>query len=130
MYPELVGQLIDINDARFVDFPPSLQGEVYVDGDASSGWVTEQVLTPAQQAERRKAQINAEAYQRIIAIAPEWKQRNWTARSVELLRVGPTSWGPTEQAEADAIQAAWDRITAIRDASNVAIESGNDPVWP
>ena len=80
--------------------------------------------------EQRVAEINAEAQRRILAILPEWKQRNLTVRSVELLRIGPPNWSPAEQAEADAIQAQWDRIKAIRDASDVAIESGKEPAWP
>ena len=81
-------------------------------------------------AAHRADKINVEAQRRIIAIAPEWKQRNWIARSVELLRIGPANWTPAEQAEADAIQAQWDQIKAIRDASNAAIDNANDTIWP
>jgi len=65
--------------------------------------------------------IQAEAMERIITIAPEWKQRNMIARSVELsdIRIGGGSLNETEQAEQSAMQSIWDRIKAIRAFSNV-----------
>lgn len=65
------------------------------------------------------AMVKAEARRRIIAIADEDRQRNLTARGVELLRIGPASWTPDEQAEANAIDAVWQQIKAIRAASDV-----------
>lgn len=62
--------------------------------------------------------IKAEARRRIIAIADEDRQRNLTARGVELLRVGTANWTSAEQAEADAIDAVWQAIKAIRAASD------------
>jgi len=51
---------------------------------------------------------------------PEWKQRNMTARAVELLHIQASQpWTPEEQAEADALQAAWAWIASVRAASDV-----------
>lgn len=63
-------------------------------------------------------QIKDEARRRIIAIADEDRQRNMTARALELLRQGPGTWTPEEQAEVDAIDTVWQAIKAIRAASN------------
>lgn len=65
--------------------------------------------------------VKAEARRRILAVFPDWKQANMTARGVELQdiwrRTG--SWTEQEQAEADALQAAWAWIKAVRSASDV-----------
>lgn len=65
--------------------------------------------------------VKLEARRRILARYPDWKQINMTARSVELLAARPlnAAWSAAEQAEADALQAAWDWIKAIRAASDV-----------
>lgn len=66
------------------------------------------------------AAVKLEARNRILARYPEWKQANMTARGVELvnLRAG-RAWTVEEQAEADALQAAWDWVKAVRSASDV-----------
>lgn len=68
----------------------------------------------------RCEEIKAIARGKILAYMPEWKQANNTARMVELnwKVTGGTALTPAEQAEADALQAAWDNIKAIRTASN------------
>ena len=64
--------------------------------------------------------VKAEAGRRIVARYPEWKQRNMTARGVELLHIQTSEpWTPEEQAEADALQAAWDWIASVRAASDI-----------
>ena len=64
--------------------------------------------------------VKAEAGRRIVARYPEWKQRNMTARAVELLHIQASQpWTPEEQAEADALQAAWAWIASVRAASDV-----------
>jgi len=63
------------------------------------------------------SETKAEANRRILAILPEWKQRNYTARAVEKLaagEVGDDEW--------NAMNAAWTAIKAIRVASD-AIEA-------
>ena len=64
------------------------------------------------------ATIKAEARRRIVARLPEWKQANMIARMTELLLVGPAQWTPAEQAEADALRAAWAWVKAIRAKSD------------
>lgn len=72
------------------------------------------------------ADVKAEAYRRIVAICPEWKQRNLTAQVTQLLRKGETNWTQAETAAWDAGQAIWDQIDAIRTKSD-EIE-GMDPI--
>ncbi|MBF0334119.1 MAG: hypothetical protein HQL40_10815 [Alphaproteobacteria bacterium] len=64
------------------------------------------------------AEVKAEAARRILAAAPEWKQRNATARAVELIRKGEGAWTPEEAAEAAAIDLLWSRVKMIRAASD------------
>lgn len=62
--------------------------------------------------------VKAEAYRRIIALCPEWKQRNLTAQAAQLAKKGEANW---TQAEADAWaagEALWTQIAAIRAASD------------
>lgn len=49
-YPHLVDQVIDKQNPAFDDFPATLDGEVYKDGDVERGWITEPYRTPAEQA--------------------------------------------------------------------------------
>lgn len=79
----------------------------------ADGNVPEPFRTEAEQAAARSVKIKQLAHSKIMAIAPEWKQRNLTARSVELLKEGVTSG-----AEVDAIQAVWDQVKAIRNHSD------------
>ena len=66
------------------------------------------------------ADIKAEAERRIFAVLPEWKQRNLTARAVELLLalVKNNGWTAAEAAEAAAIQGQWDKVKTIRARSD------------
>lgn len=67
------------------------------------------------------AQVKADAYDVIVGRVPEWKQRNLTARGVQLLRKIVLATATADEiAEADAIEATWDEIVAIRGASNTA----------
>ena len=63
-------------------------------------------------------QIKAEAALRILEVAPEWYQRNITARAAELALKGADNWTAEEQAEVAAGQAVWDKIKGIRAASS------------
>lgn len=63
------------------------------------------------------SRVKDEANRRILAILPDWKQRNYTARAVEKVaagEVGDDEW--------NAMQTAWQRIKAVRVASD-AIET-------
>ena len=66
------------------------------------------------------ADIKGEAERRILALLPDWKQRNLNSRGVELVLalVGNRGWTPEEAAEAATIQAQWDRVKAIRARSD------------
>ena len=55
----------------------------------------------------------------ILNYCPEWKQRNITNRSMELVHRGSDNWTDAELAEYNANQVIWDKITAIRAASDV-----------
>ncbi|MCH2242842.1 MAG: hypothetical protein MK041_13165 [Aquabacterium sp.] len=65
-------------------------------------------------------QVKAEAGRRILEIAPEWKQRNLTARAAEfaLKLADGGSLDAAEGLERDAGQEIWDAIKAIRAKSN------------
>jgi len=67
------------------------------------------------------AQVKTEAGRRILAIAPEWKQRNLTAQAAVLAKIGEANWTTAQAAEWDAGDAIWATLQAIRTASD-AIE--------
>lgn len=83
------------------------------------------------------ADVKAEAARRILAIIPEWKQRNLTARAAELAKKGEADWTQAEADEWAAGQALWDQVKAIR-AKSDAIEAldpipadfADDSHWP
>lgn len=83
--------------------------------------------------EGRIQTIKQEAATRILAIAPEWKQRNMLARSVELAdKKGSGPLTPDEIAEENAMRAVWAQIKEIRRKSDLAEAQGtqpNDIVW-
>lgn len=81
--------------------------------------------TPEQREERETAAfvaaVKAEAYRRIVAICPEWKQRNLTAQAAILADKGRDAWTVDEADAWAAGEAIWADIKAIRAASD-AIE--------
>lgn len=66
------------------------------------------------------AVIRAEAGRRILAVAPEYRQRNLTARAAEIALFEPQPWSEEIQAELSAGAAVWAAIKAVRAASDVA----------
>ena len=64
--------------------------------------------------------IKAEASRRILAKYPDWKQRNLTARGVELLNIKILNgkWSDDEAKEASVLQSIWDLIKQVRANSN------------
>lgn len=86
-----------------------------VDGVWVIGWIVEDVPVTVRQ-------VKAEAYRRIVAIVPEWKQRNLTAQAAQLAEKGRTNWTAEELAAWDAGQAIWDQVAAIR-AKSDALEA-------
>lgn len=67
--------------------------------------------------DRKIAETKAEANSRILAILPEWKQRNYTARAVEKVAAGEVG-----DEEWNTMQTAWGQVNAVRTASD-AIEA-------
>jgi len=89
----------------------------------------------------RIERVKAEAGSRILAVLPDWKQRNLTARAVELTALGQANWSAEELAEWQAGQALWDWVKATRAATETfaaAIDAETEPaaavavqpVWP
>lgn len=91
-------------------------------------WVIKWVVadkTEEEQIQYREKQvrnIKAEASRRIISIVPEWKQRNIIARGLEIarkmIRNGPNTLSPEEEAEEAAISALWTEVKRLRTVSD------------
>jgi hypothetical protein len=111
------------------DEPPAPPpGEILVDAapaDARMIWTGAAWALPEEAARADLvAATKAEAGRRILAILPEFKQRNLLARGLELHAKGPATWSEAEQAEWAAGNSLWARIKAIRarcDALEAAI---------
>lgn len=78
--------------------------------------------------------INFEAQRRILALCPEWQQRNLTAQAAQLAAKGMANWTLEEQAAWDAGVLIWDKITAIRARSNelqasLPLNYRDDTLW-
>lgn len=79
-----------------------------------------------------------EARRRILAFLPEWKQANLTARAVDLMDIGRANWTAGQLAEWDAGAALWERVKAIRAASDAievrpdltTIDVTDNQYWP
>lgn len=80
----------------------------------------EPILAPAPSVAALVVAIKAECERRILAVLPHWKQHNATARGTELVRkiAEGSTWTAEEQAEADAIDAAWAWVKSARSASD------------
>lgn len=74
--------------------------------------------------------VKAEAYRRIVAILPEWRQRNYIARDLEFTKITDSGGTLTteQQAERAAIEGYWAEIKAIRTASNALEAMDTIPV--
>ena len=95
------------------------------------GWYAEWIITdrPLEDVQTEKLkEIREEAGRRIIAIVPEYKQRNLLAEAMTLTATyGPRKdWGEDVPAPIvakwEAGAAVWAQVKAIRDASDVAEE--------
>lgn len=75
---------------------------------------------------RKCEAIKAEAERRILAILPEWKQRNLTAQAAILAEKGRDNWTDAELIAWTAGEALWAQVAAIRAASD-ALEA-MDPI--
>lgn len=78
-----------------------------------------EAFTPAVKPPATPEDVKAEAYRRIVALCPEWKQRNLTAQAAQLAKKGEANWTPEEAAAWAAGEALWNQIAAIRAASDV-----------
>lgn len=91
----------------------AVQGPLTKTGDVvTRGWIIEDIPATVEM-------VKAEAYRRIVASCPEWKQRNLTAQAAQLAKKGEANWTPEEAAAWDAGEALWSQIAAIRAASDV-----------
>ena len=104
-----------------------VRSEVIEPNQVRIAWAaTDKLLDDAKAA--RAAVINQEAGNRIVAIMPEYKQRNALALGLDLTTThgaDPASWPAEAKAIYDNYAAMWQQISAIRAASNVAIDSVN-----
>lgn len=120
------GGWFDLPDGRKVS--PAHAGWQSDDGYALVAYVAP--VPPAPSPEQLRAEqveaVKAEAMRRILAICPEWKQRNLTAQAAILAEKGRASWTADELAAWNAGRAIWDQIAAIRSRSD-AIEA-MDPI--
>lgn len=85
------------------------------------------------------ALVREEARRRILARYQDWKQTNMVARGVELqdVRRLAGSWTPEEEAESNALAAAWAWVKSVRAASNliermspIPTDFSDDRYWP
>ena len=76
--------------------------------------------TPAPDPEPTADQIKAEAGRRIIAICPEWKQRNHIATDLTYTKIIQDGGTLTTEQESDrtSIEAVWESIQSIRTKSD------------
>lgn len=93
-----------------------VQGSLTKVGDVvMRGWTVEDIPATAEG-------VKNEAYRRIVAIVPEWKQRNLTAQAAQLAEKGRANWTAEELAAWNAGQVIWDQVAAIR-AKSDALEA-------
>ena len=76
------------------------------------------------------AKIKADTQAKILQLAPEWKQRNAIARSVELIDKGKDTWTAEEQLEVAQVNQLWAVIKQLREASNSAEQAIIDSTNP
>jgi hypothetical protein len=120
---EEVAQEFGFNVAVLADRPVDELGKRVIRNTSASlvngvwtvGWTIEDVPVTSQQ-------VKDEAYRRIIAIVPEWKQRNLTAQASQLAEKGRANWTAEELAAWNAGQVIWDQVAAIR-AKSDALEA-------
>lgn len=76
--------------------------------------------TPAPDPEPAADQVKAEAHRRIVAVCPEWKQRNYIATDLtftKIIQAGGTLTAEQEAARSD-MEAVWTTIQGIRAKSD------------
>jgi hypothetical protein len=106
---------VDDDAPRSVPHPPPIDSTAVTPGEPRARWCRVEWCVETYPDYRGDvcAAIKAEAQRRIVAVMPEWKQRNATARMVEKLAAGETG-----DAEWVAGQAAWAWIKTVRQHSD------------
>lgn len=120
--------------------------DIIVNGVARPATLEETAAIEAQQAidsapkPIEPTQIKVEANRRILAIMPEYKQRNAMAFGLETMMVhgpDPANWPMDLQTMNNTIQAQWTTIKAIRTRSNeieamdpIPLDYTDDKYWP
>jgi hypothetical protein len=117
---------------------------------APNGWSSSAPRARAEAPPPSAEDVKAEAYRRITAVYPAWKQVHIIARAAELDRiqsgrmrnaggspVPPRALTPEEVAEEQATAAAWTWIKSIRAASDaleamspIPADYTNEAHWP
>ena len=122
----------DVYPVSIADAPPYdrdterlVQAELTLaDGKWVRGWTVVH-LTADELAQRRADMVEGvkrEAGRRILAIAPDYRQRNMLARTAQLLRIGEANLTQSQRDEVLAIEIVWETIQMIRARSD-AIEA-------
>lgn len=81
-----------------------------------------QDMDPSEVEDKLVAEAKSRARKHILALAPDWKQSTLNAQAAVLAEKGRANWTPEEREAWDTGRAVWDRIEAIRAASD-AIEA-------
>jgi len=84
-------------------------------------WVLNNGAIEIDQTEKNKilkGKVKDEAYRRIIALCPEWKQRNLTAQASILAEKGRDNWTAEELSAWEVGEAIWSEIATIRSKSD------------
>lgn len=121
VYPVFIADAppYDQDTERLVQAEPIL-----ADGKWGRGWAVVP-LTADELAQRRAAMVEGvkqEAGRRVLAIAPDYRQRNMLARTAQLLRIGEANLTQSQRDEVLAIERVWETIQMIRARSD-AIEA-------
>ncbi len=94
-------------------------------------------LTAAYAASQLPTQedLRTEAQRRILAVLPDWKQRNNLSRMLELYRKGEANWSTGERAEVAIIDANWNWLKSVRTTSDELkitspVDFTDDKHWP
>jgi len=100
----------------------AIQGPLTKVGDVvTRGWLIEEITATTEM-------VKQESGRRILALCPEWKQRNLTAQAAQLAKKGEANWTPEESAAWAAGEALWFKIAIIRDKSNTIENMDQIPV--
>ncbi len=161
LYAKITRDLKDTGERRYFERPPKAPGEI---ADHKPYWVPVTV-DPAPALPGRgyrfsapKTEITAngvrqyrelepvtvtpqmvkrEAHRRIVAVVPEWKQRNLTAQATLLAEKGRSAWTADELRDWNAGFAIWSQVAAIRAASDaieamnpIPVDFDDDRRWP